>query len=161
MLLAFFWCFFYDWKCLLSLPWLLLLLWEFGMGSSIHNVLLCEWQIRFLIMLTDGEEPCWYLLFWQPFWSDDLFLQHHFFNWRLNISEKWLFNLIILAFFICSNGIILNTIHPSDLLPFHGSIMICFLRHVLIWEWMKPQDSTPYLMSLGYFTGVIMIQTWA
>ena len=101
------------------------------------------------------------MFFWQRFYSDDLFLHHHFFNWRMNILEIWLFNLTLLALFICSNGIILNTIHLSDLLPFCGSIMICFLRQVLMWEWMKPQDSTPDLMSLGYFIGVIMIQMWA
>ena len=52
----------------------------------------------------------------------------------ISLIEDWIFQKIEFSiyafwiFYICINGIILNTIHLSNLLPFHGSIMICFLR---------------------------------
>ena len=72
-----------------------------------------------------------------------------FFNWRMNNSDNSLFNLILLASLICRNGIILNSIHPLNLLPLCGSIMICFMIQVLMWEWVKPQDSTLDLINIG------------
>ena len=78
--------------CLSSLPWLFLLLWEIELGSSIHDVLLCEywivsnhrWRRTFLI---------------NPF-----ILLIYFFNissWCIfSVLEFWLFILALLAFIL-------------------------------------------------------------
>ena len=50
-------------------------------------------NVFLLIMLTDREEPCSYFLFWQPFWSDDLFLQRHIFLLKTEYFGKLTFSI--------------------------------------------------------------------
>ena len=113
---TFFWCL--KTFCLSSLPWLLLLFWEIDLGSSIHDVLLCEWWF-----VSTHERR-------RTFLSNPFILPIYLFSissWCLfSVLEFWLFISSLLDF-ILWHGIIFNAVHLSVMLPFCGSIAASFL----------------------------------